>query len=170
MSTLETMILPGIIQPTREVTFVVKQALITYPIFKHVMLSRDPIAVSQTDPRADLKLMLAGGLERLGNGISLVVFPQGERTPIFEPSRFNSIGVKLAGRADVPIIPLALQTDAWGMGPIVSDFGKIDPSKKVYIAFGEPLHVKGRGAEENGVLIEFIGDKLKQWETRASVR
>jgi len=167
MSTLETMILPGIIQPIREVTFVVKQALIDYPIFKHVMRSRNPIAVSQNDPRGDLKRMLLGGQQRLADGVSVVVFPQGERTPTFEPSHFNSIGVKLASRAGVPIVPVALQTDAWGLGPIISDFGKIDPNKTVHIAFGPPLDVAGRGAEENEAIIEFIGEKLNQWGRQA---
>ena len=164
MGTLETMILPGIIQPIRNVTFVVKQALVSYPIFKHVMRSRNPIAVSQTDPRADLKLMLTGGLERLGNGISLVVFPQGERSLTFEPSQFNSIGVKLASRSKVPIVPLALVTDAWELGSVVSDVGKIDPSKKVRFAFGSPLTVEGRGAEENEAIIQFVTEKLRGWE------
>ena len=163
MGTLETMVLPGIIQPFRNVTFVVKQALVNYPVFKHVMRSRNPIAVTQTDPRADLKLMLKGGQERLANGISLVVFPQGERSSGFEPSQFNSIGVKLAGRADVPIVPLALKTDAWPVGTILSDVGTIDPSKKVYFAFGEPLRVEGRGGKENEAIVQLISEKLRQW-------
>jgi len=157
------MVLPCIIQPIREVTFVVKQALVNYPIFKHVMRSRDPIAVSQTDPRGDLKLMLSGGLERLGKGVSLVVFPQGARSNVFEAATFNSIGVKLASRADVPIVPLALRTDAWGLGPIISDFGKINPKKKVCFAFGPPLQVAGRGAEENEAIVQFISERLCQW-------
>lgn len=165
MGTLETMILPGIIQPNREVTFVVKRALIEYPIFKHVMISRNPIAVSQTDPRGDFKLMMTGGQERLKNGVSLVVFPQGERTLSFDPKEFNSIGVKLASRADVPIVPVALKTDAWGLGSIVSDFGKIDPAKKVHFAFAPPIEVEGRGAEENEQIIQFIGDKLQEWDS-----
>ena len=108
--TLETMVLPGIIQPIREVTFVVKRQLVEYPIFKHVMCSRNPIAVSQTDARGDLKLMMSGGQERLANGVSLVIFPQGQRQLEWDPSQFNSIGVKLAGRAKVPIVPVALKT------------------------------------------------------------
>lgn len=161
--TLETMALPGIIQPIRKVTFVVKRALIEYPIFKHVMLSRDPIAVSQTDPRADFKLMMSGGQERLGSGISLVVFPQGERQQEWDPSKFNSIGVKLASRARVPIVPVALKTDAWALGPIISDFGKIDPSKKVHFSFGTPVVVEGRGNDENQAIIDFVSEKLEQW-------
>jgi 1-acyl-sn-glycerol-3-phosphate acyltransferase len=165
MSTLETMVLPGLIQPLRQVTFVVKEQLIHYPIFKHVMRSRDPIAVSQTDPRGDLKRMLSGGLERLARGVSLIVFPQGERTQDFRPDEFNSIGVKLASRAEVPIVPLALRTDAWDLGAIISDFGRIDPRKKVHFAFGPPLTVEGRGTAENEKIIQFISTKLSAWKT-----
>jgi len=41
----------------------------------------------------------------------------------------------------------------------------MDPSKKVYFAFGAPLWIKHRGAEEHKQVIEFIGSKLKGWYT-----
>ena len=164
MSTLETMILPGILQPLRETTFVVKQQLVTYPIFKHVMLSRNPIAVTQTDPRGDFKLMMTGGQERLASGVSLVVFPQGQRTNSWDPKQFNSIGTKLASKADVPIVPVALKTDAWAIGPIISDLGRIDPQKTVYFEFQPPITIEGRGTDENQAIIDFISQKLDEWQ------
>jgi len=164
MSTLETAVLPTVIQPFRDVTFVVKESLVDYPVFKHVMRSRQPIALSQTDPRADFRKILEEGAARLEAGISIVVFPEGRRTLVFNPARFNTIGVKLAQRAGVPIVPLALQTDAWGLGGRrLQDFGKIDPKKPVHFAFGEPLRVHGRGGEENRAIIEFIQQKLELW-------
>ena len=163
MSTLETCILPGVVVPYRRVTFVVKAPLLDYPVFKHVMRSRDPIAVSQNNPREDLKAMLIGGVERLGRGLSLIIFPQGERTVKFNPQQFNSIGVKLAGRADVPIVPVALETSAWGLGRFISDFGRINPSRKVYIKFGEPVEVVGRGEQQQAALIDFIESHLRKW-------
>jgi len=163
MSTLETCVLPGLVQPCRDVTFVVKQSLLDYPVFKHVMRSRDPIAVSQTDPRADFKAMMQGGQERLAKGISLIVFPEGERAAKFNPDAFNTIGVKLARKADVPIVPLALETSAWGIGKWIPDMGKIDPSRKVHFTFGEPISVEGRGTEEQEQIVAFIVDKLSAW-------
>jgi 1-acyl-sn-glycerol-3-phosphate acyltransferase len=80
----------------------------------------------------------------------------------------NSIGVKLAKKAGVPIIPLALQTSAWGNGKMIKDLGKIDSAKKVYFAFDAPLMVKGKGGEEHEMIIEFIQAKLKEWERLSS--
>ena len=164
MSTLETTVMPGLVQPIREVTFVVKQSLLDYPVFRHVMRSRDPIAVTQTDPRQDFKAMMAGGVERLKKGISLIVFPQGQRTPTFDPEEFNSIGVKLAKKADVPIVPVALLSDAWGIGSVISDVGKITPAWKVHFAFGEPIEVQGRGSEEQEQIVSFIETHLEKWK------
>ena len=61
MSTLETMIFPCIIQPLREVTFVVKESLVKHPLFGDVMRSRNPIVVGRTDPRKDLEAVMNGG-------------------------------------------------------------------------------------------------------------
>lgn len=168
MSTLETVILPIIIHPIRKVTFIIKQDLLEYPIFKHIMRARDPIAVGRKNPRQDLKAVMEGGVERLKNGISIIVFPQTTRMPYIDPAKFNTIGIKLAKKADVPIVPLALLSDAWGTGKYLKDLGKIDPSKPVHLSFGEPMRVQGRGTEEHKTIIHFIESKLSEWRALRS--
>jgi 1-acyl-sn-glycerol-3-phosphate acyltransferase len=163
MSLLETVILPGIVRPKLDVTFVVKQSLLDYPIFKHVMRSRNPVAVSRTNPREDFKAVMTGGKERLAEGISVIVFPQTTRTVTFDPEQFNTIGVKLAQKAKVPIIPLALKTDAWGNGKVLKDFGRLDIRKTVHFAFGEPIEVQGRGSDEHQQVVDFIQQKQDEW-------
>ncbi|HLE42148.1 MAG TPA: lysophospholipid acyltransferase family protein [Nitrospirota bacterium] len=164
MSTLETFVLPAIIAPFKDVTFVIKRSLIDYPVFKHIMRSRDPIVVDRTNPRKDFEAVLEGGTARLKAGRSVIIFPQTTRTATVDPETFNTIGIKLARKAGVPIVPIALRTEAWGNGRLLKDFGRIDPSKPVHIAFGKPLLIKGRGAEEHGEIIEFILKKLKEWK------
>lgn len=168
MSSLETGVLPALVRPLKPVTFVVKQALLDYPVFKHVMRARKPIAVTQTNPRLDLKTMLADGAECLAQGTSIIVFPQGARRATFDPAQFNTIGVKLAQRSNVPIIPLALLTDAWPLGWPVSDFGRLDPSRPVRFAFGAPMMVEGKGTAANAALIEFIQSHLREWGVKNS--
>lgn len=165
MSSLETMVLPALVQPIKKVTFVVKQSLLNYPVFKYVMRSRDPVPVTTTDPRKDFKMMMEGGQERLEQGTSIIIFPEGRRALKFDHEKFNSIGVKLASRAGVPIVPVALETSAWGLGKPIADFGRIDPARKVRFAFGPPIMVEGRGAAEQSKLIQFIQAKLDLWAT-----
>ena len=164
MSTLETFVLPSIIQSHREVTFVVKQSLLDYPVFGAVMRSRNPVAVSRTNPRQDLTAVLDGGVERLKAGVSIVVFPQSTRSDTLDVAQFNTIGVKLAKKAGVPVIPIALRTDAWGAGKLVKEFGPIRPEIPVHFSFGEPLRIMGNGKEEHAEIIDFIGKKLELWQ------
>jgi 1-acyl-sn-glycerol-3-phosphate acyltransferase len=163
MSTLETFILPAIILPFRDITFVVKEALINYPVFKHVMISSDPIVVTRTNPKKDLKTVLEDGQERLSRDKSVIIFPQRTRSSFLDPNHFNTIGIKLAKRAKMPILPFALKTDAWGNGKKFKDFGKLDPAKPVRICFGEPMDIKGNGKNEHASVIQFIIEKLKAW-------
>ena len=164
MSTLETFVLPTIISPFKDATFVVKQSLVEYPVFRYVMRSRDPITVGRSNPRDDLRAVLEGGTERLKAGRSIVIFPQTTRTTVFDPEQFNTIGIKLAKKAGVPVVPIALKTDAWGTGTYLKDYGRIDPSKKVHFAFSRPMWIKDRGTEEHQEIIDFINRKLTEWE------
>ena len=163
MSILETLLLPGIIQPIRPVTFVVKQSLLDYPVFKHIMRSRDPIAVSRTNPRQDLKVVMDEGLRKIQEGKSIIVFPQTTRSHVFSAEQMSSIGVKLAKKADVPIIPLALKTDAMRNGSYLKDFGTVDRRKAIFFAFAPPLRVVGKGSEEQEMVNRFITEKLQEW-------
>lgn len=163
MSTVETFISASIILPYQDMTFVVKQSLLDFPVFKHVMRFTEPIAVSRTNPRADLTTVLQQGEEKLRQGISVIIFPQRTRTVQFNPKDFNTIGIKLARRAGVPVMPVAFKTDVWKNGRLLKDFGGIDNKHSAHIRFGEAMTIKNRGDEEHQAIIAFIQDCLKEW-------
>jgi len=162
MSFLETLLLPGLILP-KPLTFVIKQSLLEYPVFKHVMRSSNPIAVSRVNPRQDLKTVLEEGVKRLEEGVSIVVFPQSTRSHNFEPAQMGSIGVKLAKRANVPVLPMALKTDALQNGKLIKDFGAIRREIPVRIAFAAPFAVNGKGNDEMDIVNGFIEQKIQEW-------
>lgn len=163
MSSLETFVLPRFIQPWRDASFVVKKSLTEYPVFKHVVLARDPIALGRTNPREDLARVLEGGEERLKHGRSVIVFPQSTRALELDPAKFNSIGVKLARRAGVPVVPVALRTDAWGIGKRIKDFGPVTPALPVHFRFGAPITVEGNGKDAHAQVCSFIQKALAEW-------
>lgn len=170
MSTLETYLLPCILRPRFPVTFIVKRSLTTMPFFGHVMRSRDPVVVDRVNPREDLSTILREGCARLAKGISIVVFPQSTRMDHIDPRHFNSIGVKLARKADVPVVPLALKTDAWGVGRKIKELGKIRPESDVLFRFFPPLRVKGSGHAEHRAILEAITDTLNYWVRRQKLK
>lgn len=167
MSMMETVLLPSMIRPLRKVTYVIKQSLLEYPVFKHVMRSRDPIAVTRTNPRQDLKIVLEEGMARISNDVSVIVFPQTTRSVEFDPKQMSSIGVKLAKKANVPVMPLAVKTDCWQNGSWFKDFGRIKSGSTAYFAFGKPVTAEGKGDGAQAEICSFIAEKLESWQKQS---
>ncbi|MCA9934815.1 MAG: 1-acyl-sn-glycerol-3-phosphate acyltransferase [Ardenticatenaceae bacterium] len=163
MSSLENGVTICLAAPIKPLSFVIKESLIRYPIFGPVMRARDPIPVTRTNPREDFQTVLNRGAEMLQAGKSVVVYPEGTRRSLFDAQEFNSLGVKLAKKAGVPVIPLAVKTDFWGNGEHMRDFGPIDRSKPIYMAFGEAVEAVGNGRTAHQSCLDFIGGKLASW-------
>jgi len=164
MSTLETLIFPAVIGAIKNVTYVVKQSLITNSIFGHIMRTRNPIAVERKEPKKDLDTVLTKGAEILAGGTSVLIFPQATRVAFFEPEKFNSLGIKLAKRAGVSVIPIALKTDFWENGKLLSTIGNIYPNRTVHIEFGAPVKIDGAGKKEHEQIITFIKSCFDSWK------
>lgn len=164
MSMLETMVFPGIIAPNREVTFVVKSSLTRHALFGPVMRARKPIAVDRKDPIADFKTVMTEGQKHIENGTSVVIFPQAQRMVEFIPEKFNTLGLKLAKKTKVPMIPVAIKTDFWSNGTLFKDIGKLNRSKKIHIKFGAPITIEGPGKKEQQQVVDFITNSLDGWK------
>ena len=138
------------------------------PIFGPIMRSRDPVVVRRQNPREDLKTTLCDGGSRLAEGVSIVVFPQHTRSVSFEPENFNTIGEKLAAKAGVPVIPIALKTDAWGQGARVKELGKFRPELSVHVRFGK-IFQDARDRHIHKEICNFIQDSLSEWQGKDGV-
>jgi 1-acyl-sn-glycerol-3-phosphate acyltransferase len=163
MSVLEAMIFPGIIQPLKDVTFIVKKGLVRHWVFGAVMRSRNPIVLSRSNPREDFRTVMEQGLERISGGLSVIIFPQHTRRTEFIPEEFNSLGIKLAARAGIPVIPVAIKTDFWGNGRFTNYLGPIHRKKPIYMAFGKAFPVTGSGKDEHQRVIDWIQSHLEKW-------
>ena len=164
MSTAETQIFPALIAPSMPVTFIVKHSLTTMPFFGPIMRSRDPITVGRENPREDMVAVMTGGTKKLQAGTSLIVFPQATRHRQFQPARFNSLGVKLAKRAGVQVLPIAIKTDFWSPGRgRFKDFGPLNRDLPIHIEFGAPMTVEGNGKQQHEFIVEFIRSRMLSW-------
>lgn len=163
MSTMETMVLPALVDPILPVTFVVKDSLVRMPVFGTLLRARAPITVGRASARQDMQTVLEEGCARLADGVSVIIFPQSTRQSRFDPEQFNSLGVKLARRAGVPVVPVAVRTDFWTNGKLVKDLGPLVRSRPVHFRFGAPLRVTGGGKDEHQAVVDFICDSLREW-------
>lgn len=163
MSMAETFLLPALVLPFGSVHIVVKRSLLRYPFFGTILKATAPIAVTRRNPREDLKTVLREGQERLADGASVIAFPQATRSTRFDPTAFNTIGAKLARRAGVPLVPLALKTDFQGLGKVLKDVGPIDRGKTLHFEFGEPIVIGDNERDAHRRAVNFISERLRSW-------
>lgn len=165
MSALETFVLPCLVTLIKPTTFVVKKKLMRGVFFGKIMKSRDPIVVGRENPREDMEIVLREGEKILRAGKSVIFFPEGTRQADFKPENFNSLGTKLAKRAGVNILPVALKTDFWSNGRILKGFGPLKRRRRIYIAFGEAMPVEKKEKETHQKIIDFISSKFATWKS-----
>lgn len=163
MSLLETFLLPCLVIPFSPMCIVLKEELLAYPVFGKVMQAIPHVAVTRDNPRADFRIVLERGVEMIRQGTSVLIFPQSTRNLVFVPGEFNSLGAKLAAKAGVPIVPVALKTDFHGISKIGKDFGPIRPDRPVRVAFGPAVSPASEGRQAHQKVVDFIAGKLTEW-------
>ena len=163
MSLAETLMLPGIVLAFSRVNFVIKEELRHYPVLGSIFKALGLIAVSRKNPREDFKVVLREGHKFISNGGSVLIFPQATRSVGFDIQAFNTLGVKLASRAGVPVVPVAIKTDFHGNGKWIKDMGPITTQKTLYFKFGDPLPASGKSREIHQQVVEFISKNLSAW-------
>jgi 1-acyl-sn-glycerol-3-phosphate acyltransferase len=163
MSMLDTLLLPGLILPFHRATFVIKEGLLHYPVFGWMMKAVNPIAVKRQNPRKDLKTVLEEGQRHLSQNCSVVIFPQATRSVSFDPATFNTLGIKLARKAGVPVVPVVLKTDFQQNGKYIKEMGPVLPKQPVHVRFGGPMIVEGNGHSTHLAVIDFIETHLRKW-------
>ena len=163
MSLLETAMIHSISREYVDFSFVVKKSLYDIPYFKHLIGSLDAIAVGRSNPREDLKTVLTEGKRILQGGRSIIIFPQSTRSDVVDPEHFNTIGIKLAKSAGVPVLPFALKTDFTKVGKVVRDMGPICPEHEVWYEFFPAMEIEGNGHEQHKKIIELISGRVEAW-------
>jgi 1-acyl-sn-glycerol-3-phosphate acyltransferase len=93
---------------------VLKRELLLVPFFGWALILLRPIAIDRGQPGQALKTILRVGQERLDQGISVVIYPEGTRQPPGCVARFNAGGAMLACRAGRRVVPIAHNAgDCW---------------------------------------------------------
>ena len=163
MSTFETMVYPAALTTFGKIAIILKKNLTDIPVVGPTARSVGCIAVTRKNARDDLKTVLEKGAASIANGLSVLIFPQGTRQSVFESKCFNSLGAKLAERANVPLVPLAVQSDFLETGKWIRDFGPVDPARPIRFACG-PVLMPGQGAKKmHEQSIAFIAATLAAW-------
>ena len=165
MSTLETILLPPILLTYSPFNVVVKASLSHLPLLEKAAVHMGLVPIGRKSPREDLMTIFREGCARIGKGNSMLIFPQGSREKVFARKGYSSIGAKLAEKAGVPVMPIAVKTDCEPTRPDgkgwFKDFGTVDPSKDIFVSCGPVL--TGTAREMHAASFEWIKGRLDTW-------
>ena len=165
MSTLETILLPPILLTYSPFNVVVKASLSHLPFLEKAAVHMGLVPIGRKSPREDLMTIFREGCARIGKGNSMLIFPQGSREKVFARKGYSSIGAKLAEKAGVPVMPIAVKTDCEPTRPDgkgwFKDFGTVDPSKDISVSCGPAI--KGTSREMHAASFDWIKARLDSW-------
>lgn len=134
---------------------ILKKELLRIPFWGWSMHLQDPIAIDRSKPREAGKSLLTQGVKRLKNGKSVIVFPEGSRSPTGVIKRFSRGGAKLAVAAEVPIIPISHNAgDCWPARQFLKRPGLIT------VTIGSSVSTANRSARE-------LTDEIELWIRQA---
>lgn len=122
---------------------ILKKELISIPFWGWSLRYLHPIAIDRSKPREAGKSLLKQGLQRLQQGSSIIVFPEGSRSSGLLLGKFSRGAAKLAISAGAPIIPIAQDAGkCWPPRQLLKRPGTIN------VVIGEPIASEGREASE----------------------
>ena len=153
-SAWETIALQQIFPP---VVFVLKKSLLNIPILGWAFIAVRMISIDRKAGRDALRQVAEQGRERLAEGISVAIFPEGTRTLPGEIRRFKPGGAYLAVSTGAVAVPVAHNAgDFWS-----KRFAK--RAGEIIVSVGPPIDPKGKTAEEVNRLAEaWITEEMQR--------
>jgi 1-acyl-sn-glycerol-3-phosphate acyltransferase len=135
--------------------FVAKRELTWIPFFGWALLLSRQVIVDRHD-RASSVTSLARAAERVRSGASVIIFPEGTRSPDGALREFKSGGFHLAIQAGVPIVPVTVS----GSRAITPPSSLRVEAGRVLVRYGEPIPTEGLRVEDRGALKRRVREAI----------
>ena len=145
--------------------FVAKKEMLRYPFLRSWMKNVNCLFLDRENIKEGLKTILEG-IDRVKNGISVWIFPEGTRNRNPELSDllpFREGSLKIAEKSGCAVIPVAMV----GNADIFENHVPMIRKKKVVIRYGQPIYLKDLppqvrrkyGAYVRDVIIQMLNEQ-----------
>ena len=132
-------------------TWVLKQELLWIPVFGWSLAMLRPIVINRKNKLKSIKKVVKQGTNRLNNGVSIVIYPEGTRQSYKQLGKYQSGGVAIAQKSGYAITPVYHNSGKiWPKGSFIKKPGVIT------LVIGEPILDLNLSASE-------ITEKIRNW-------
>ncbi|MFP5348481.1 MAG: lysophospholipid acyltransferase family protein [Gammaproteobacteria bacterium] len=155
-STWETLAFTRLFPPQ---TWVLKRELAWIPLFGWALALLKPIAINRGAGRRAVDQVVTQGRARLGEGIWVMVFPEGTRVAPGATRRWGIGGAVLAAETGYPVVPVAHNAGYfWRRRSFVKHPGT------VRVAIGPAIETRGKTPEEiNRAAQSWVETQMARW-------
>jgi len=140
-STWETFVMPSLMP--HPLAYVFKKELLRVPFFGWAMARMDMIHIDRGQRSQAFAKVVTQGKRLMGEGVWVIMFPEGTRIPRGQVGQYKTGGTRLAIEAGVPVIPIAVTSaKCWPTKAFIKKPGVVD------ISIGKPIPSIGRQPDE----------------------
>lgn len=123
--------------------WVLKRELLRIPFFGWGLAVLKPVAIDRSAGKKALKQVVEQGRARLGDGMSVLVFPEGTRMKPGQKGNYHIGGAWLAAQTGTPVLPVAHNAgEFWGKNTFLRRPGTIT------VSIGPVIATDGLKADE----------------------
>lgn len=127
----------------RSQSLVLKRELMWIPFFGWGLAQLRMIPINRASGASAVNLVISAGEQRLREGLSVLVFPEGTRVAAGETRKYGVSGALLASRAGVVVVPVAHDAGYyWPRRGLLKRRGTIT------VSIGPPIAAAGRDPRE----------------------
>lgn len=139
-SAWETFFLQTLLTP---LSTVLKEELMRIPLFGWALRFLKPIAINRNQKFKSLKKLISHGKDRLEEGISVLIFPEGTFFPKVVPEEYLKGSAALASSARYPILPIVHNSgEHWPPDKLLKIPGTIR------VVIGPAIHSENHSVDE----------------------
>lgn len=142
----------------RPTGYIAKKEMLKWPLLTNWMRNLHCLFLDRDDIKQGLKTILAG-VEKVKNGISICIFPEGTRNKVpdtFLP--FHEGSFKIAEKGNVPVVPMSIVNSA----AIFEDhMPKIKPAT-VIIEYCRPIYINELDKETRKKLGSYVSGIISE--------
>jgi 1-acyl-sn-glycerol-3-phosphate acyltransferase len=135
--------------------FVAKRELTWIPFFGWALGLSDQIVIDRGNRTKSMR-SLARAAERVRGGLSVIIFPEGTRSPTGEMREYKSGGFHLALQAQVPILPATVS----GSFHLIPKRSLKINSGTIKVTYGLPIPTQGMAAEQRNELKTLVREAI----------
>ena len=160
-STYETFLMPAIMP--RPLAYVFKKELLKVPFFGWSIGALDMIHIDRSQRARAFIKVVEQGKRLLGQGIWVIMFPEGTRIPRGQKGEYKTGATRLAIMAGVPVVPVAVTSaKCWPRKAFVKKPGIVE------VSIGRPIPTEGRQHEELMLEVEnWIESEMRRLDPEA---